>query len=100
MALCGGLFLSARGRAACRPERSGDAACNRLNWDIRLGHNAHAHPQKVFNGCVGAFVVDIPEDHANSSALFMVVELRYQDDGGPEGERPLTGVATLRLDVK
>ncbi len=78
----------------------GDAACNRLNWDIRLGHNAHAHPQKVFNGCVGAFVVDIPEDHANSSALFMVVELRYQDDGGPEGERPLTGVATLRLDVK
>lgn len=93
-----GAKITVRGRATDRED--GAAACDRLSWDIRLGHNAHAHPQKVFKGCEGSFVVDVPEDHANAAALFMVVELRYEDDGGPEGEPPLTGAATLRLDVK
>jgi cytochrome c len=87
-----------RGRANDRED--GVAACDRLSWDIRLGHNAHAHPQRVFQGCEGSFPVDIPTDHANSAALFMVVELRYEDNGGPNGERPLTGVATLKLNVE
>jgi len=93
-----GSRIEVRGRATDLED--GEAACGRLAWDIRLGHNAHAHPQRVFNGCTGAFTVDVPDDHANAAEIFMVVELRYEDDGGPNGERPLTGLSTLRLDVE
>ena len=93
-----GTRIEVRGHATDRED--GEAACARLTWDIRLGHNAHAHPQRYFQSCAGSFVVDVPDDHANAAELFMVVELRYEDDGGPDGERPLTGVATLRLDVE
>lgn len=87
-------------RGSATDLEDGAAECSRLAWDVRLGHNAHAHPQRVFNGCTGTFVVNVPDDHANAQELFMVVELRYEDDGGPNGERPLAGSATLRLDVE
>lgn len=93
-----GTNLAVRGRAVDRED--GEAACNKLFWDVRLGHNAHAHPQRIFQGCEALFRVDVPADHGTASDLFLVIELRYEDRGGPNGERPLTGLATLRLDVE
>ena len=93
-----GTNIAVRGKAVDRED--GEAPCSKLFWDVRLGHNAHAHPQRVFQGCEALFRVDVPADHGTASELFLVIELRYQDKGGPSGERPLTGLATLRLDVE
>jgi len=93
-----GSNVAVRGRAVDRED--GTAGCNRLAWDVRLGHNAHSHPQRVFNGCEALFRVEVPADHGTASDLFLVVELRYEDKGGPNGERPLTGLASIRLKVE
>jgi hypothetical protein len=93
-----GSQVAVRGRAVDRED--GEAACDRLDWDVRLGHNAHAHPQRIFKGCEALFLAEVPADHGTASELFLVIELRYEDKGGPNGERPLTGVATLKLAVE
>jgi len=93
-----GSRVDVRGRVVDRED--GEGACDRLNWDVRLGHNAHAHPQLIFDGCEAFFVAQVPADHGTAAELFLVIELSYQDKGGPNGERPLTGVATLRLNVE
>lgn len=93
-----GTQVAVRGRAVDRED--GEAACDRLDWDVRLGHNAHAHPQRIFKGCEALFLAEVPADHGTASELFLVIELRYEDKGGPNGERPLTGVDTIRLKVE
>jgi len=39
----------------------GPAACADLLWDIRLGHNSHAHPLTVLSGCEVTFRALGPE---------------------------------------
>jgi cytochrome c len=77
----------------------GVGACDRLNWQVFLGHNAHSHPQLYFTGCEAEFVARVPDDHGSAADLFLVVELTYQDLGGPGGARPLVGSASVRLNV-
>ncbi len=75
----------------------GVADCSRLSWDIRLGHNAHSHPTARRTGCSATFTAFI--DHGGDSGLFYAIELSYEDDGGAMGEPPLTGRASVRLEV-
>jgi cytochrome c len=92
-----GSLVTVRGRADDRED--GQAPCDRLNWQVFLGHNAHSHPQLFFQGCETQFVARIPADHGSAADLFLVVELTYEDNGGANGTRPLIGSAAVRLNV-
>ena len=50
--------------------------------------------------CEAEFVARVPADHGSAADLFVVVELSYQDRGGDSGTRPLTGTASIRLNVE
>jgi cytochrome c len=78
----------------------GVGACDRLNWQVFLGHNAHSHPGLFFTGCEPQFIARVPADHGAAEDLFLVLELTYQDKGGANGARPLTGTASVRLNVE
>jgi hypothetical protein len=92
-----GARVDVRGRVTDLED--GEGRCNRYEWTVSLGHNAHAHPQMIFQGCEAFFNARVPDDHGEASELFLVIELRYRDDGGPNGERPLESAALVRLDV-
>jgi hypothetical protein len=73
----------------------GRAECTALTWDIRLGHNAHAHPLFVLYGCQVSFRAT----PGHGSSLTYAVELSYTDLGGPTGEASLTSRAGIVLVV-
>lgn len=83
--------------SAIDPEE-GELPCNRLIWDVRLGHNAHAHPVAELSGCEGSFV-PILGGHEPGQNLFVSVELRATDRGGPGDDTALTGSAQVELEV-
>ena len=93
-----GSLVRVRGRVDDRED--GVGACDRLNWQVFLGHNAHSHPQVTFTGCEAEFVARIPDDHGAAANVFLVVELTYEDLGAPGGARPLMGSASVRLNVE
>jgi glucose/arabinose dehydrogenase len=74
----------------------GVAACERLVWDIRLGHNTHAHPIGIRSGCEVPLALGRGA-HDDLRGLFYAVELSYTDQGGPDGEPPSTARHGIRL---
>jgi glucose/arabinose dehydrogenase len=92
-----GAPLTLRGGAV--DAQDGVAPCDDLVWDLRLGHNAHSHPWRIRRGCVVELNADVPADHASGAGLFLAVELSHTDTGGPRGEPPLTGRASIRLEL-
>lgn len=78
--------------------QDGKARCADLVWDVRLGHNAHAHPFNVLHGCEVSFTAGLLGHE--SGTLFYAVELRYTDAGGASGEPPLTGRQGIRINVR
>jgi hypothetical protein len=97
MTVANGQRVTVRGRA--EDHEDGAGACDRLTWQVFLGHNAHSHPQLFFMGCEAEFIARVPADHGAAADLFLVVELTYEDDGGANGTPPLVGSATVRLNV-
>jgi glucose/arabinose dehydrogenase len=83
---------------AVTDEEDGEIDCQRLTWDIRLGHNAHSHPLTILNGCEVAFTAT-PSGHDDVRGVFYAVELSYTDKGAPGGLPPLTARAAIRLEV-
>ena len=77
----------------------GDIACEDLAWDVRLGHNAHAHPLFSLSGCTPEFRAFLG-GHDEQGTLFFAVELVYEDRGGPGGEPSLTGRDSIRVNVE
>jgi hypothetical protein len=73
--------------------------CSKLTWDIRLGHNAHAHPLYTLQGCDTSFRATLG-GHNDGGELFLAVELTYTDSGGPDGETSLTGRDSIRINVR
>jgi len=68
----------------------GTVPCDRWQWNILLGHNAHAHPHEELEGCTTEFLARLPDaDEAGNH--FFAIELVYRDDGGSTGEPSLTG---------
>jgi glucose/arabinose dehydrogenase len=91
-----GTFVMLRGAAT--DVEDGAVDCLDLTWDIRLGHNAHAHPFTMLSGCeVSLFAGTIGHE---SGELFYTVELRYTDGGGTSGQPPLTARAGIRIEVQ
>jgi len=83
---------------ASDPE-DGEVACEDLVWDVRLGHNAHAHPLFSLTGCTPQFRAFLG-GHGEQGTLFFSVELLYEDRGGPNGEPSLTGRDSIRINVE
>jgi hypothetical protein len=77
----------------------GPIACDKLLWDVRLGHNAHSHPHVARAGCTVEFLLIVPANHNNAPGVFLFVELRTTDDGAPGGVPPLTSRTSIRLNV-
>jgi glucose/arabinose dehydrogenase len=86
-------------RGSVFDDEDGVPPCEDLTWDIRLGHNAHSHPQRLADGCTVTLPASVPADHGGGGGLFLAVELRYTDRGGPGGTPPLTGRAGIRINV-
>lgn len=83
---------------AIDPEE-GEMPCDRLVWDVRLGHNAHAHPVAELRGCAGTFVPFLG-GHRPGQSLFVAIELRATDRGGPGDDTALTGSTIRELEVR
>jgi hypothetical protein len=94
-----GTTITLRGSAT--DAEDGTAPCGDLVWDIRQGHNAHSHPLREARGCEVAMPL-APSliGHGNGTGFFLAIELRYTDEGGPDGQPPLTGRASIRLEVR
>lgn len=84
--------------SASDPE-DGPGACNKLQWDIRLGHNAHSHPLHVRTGCNVSFPALLTGDHAAGQGTFYIVTLEYTDAGGASGEPALISRTSIRVEV-
>lgn len=76
----------------------GSIPCANLVWDVRLGHNAHSHPQTTARGCSVTFNATLP-GHGDGRGLFWAVELSYTDMGGPGGEPALVARDSIRVEV-
>lgn len=77
----------------------GEAACEDLEWNIGLIHNAHSHPLWTLHGCTTQFIAE-PEDHdPEQELLSFSIELVYTDNGGPRGESPLTARQGLQFEL-
>ncbi len=86
-------------RASASDVEEGTVDCAAIEWDIRLGHNTHSHPEQVLQGCEATLTVGSPSDHdLGIGDIFLVVEARYTDHGGAGGAPPLTGRTGIRLD--
>jgi cytochrome c len=78
---------------------AGEIDCSRVEVQLSLGHNTHAHPVEVVNGCEGTFSAPADNGHPVSEELFWVAEASYTDDGG-SGVGALTGRDLHRLQPK
>jgi cytochrome c len=67
----------------------GQVDCSNVELSTSLGHDAHAHPMDVLDGCEGSFQTLRDEGHGIESNIFWVIEASYTDDGGAVGS-PLT----------
>lgn len=94
--LVGGVRTNLVG-SAVDPEE-GPVPCEELVWDVRLGHNAHAHPIAEVNGCEGGFV-PLVGGHTGQR-LFVAIELRATDRDGPGDDTALTGTAIQTHDIE
>jgi glucose/arabinose dehydrogenase len=83
---------------AVEDDEDGEIDCNELLWDVRLGHNSHSHPEALLRGCSVPLRPALAS-HGTVSGVFYFIDLRYTDHGGPGVAPPLTGRATLRLEV-
>jgi glucose/arabinose dehydrogenase/type 1 glutamine amidotransferase len=81
------------------PEGTGDAACNRVHYQLSIGHASHAHPRRDGRGCrIG---VPMPPDagHGATENIFGVLEVSYTD-AGANGVPAATGSTRVLLNPK
>lgn len=63
----------------------GEIDCSQVELSTSLGHDSHAHPMDVLEGCEGSFQTLRDEGHGIESNIFWVIEASYTDDGGEVG---------------
>ncbi|MDH6181903.1 cytochrome c [Microbacteriaceae bacterium SG_E_30_P1] len=68
----------------------GEFICENVTVHPALGHDSHAHPMEVLEGCEGFIQTTRDDGHGLDANIFWVIEGRYTDDGGDAGI-PLTG---------
>lgn len=77
----------------------GEFDCGNVTVHPALGHDAHAHPMEIIEGCEGVIQTSRDDGHGADANIFWVVEARYTDDGG-EANVPLTGYGVAVLQPK
>ena len=85
--------------AVTDPE-DGEIDCDRVQLQVLLGHDEHAHPLEQHTGCTGTVQTSLASGHGAEANVFAVFEATYTDDGGVGGAAPLTGRAIEQLQPK
>ncbi|MFY1634308.1 ThuA domain-containing protein [Solwaraspora sp. WMMB335] len=78
----------------------GDIDCDRVELQVLLGHDEHAHPLEQHTGCSGTVQTQLAAGHGAEANVFGVFEATYTDDGGVGGAAALTGRAIELLQPK
>ncbi|MDG4773054.1 ThuA domain-containing protein [Solwaraspora sp. WMMD792] len=78
----------------------GEIDCDRVELQVLLGHDEHAHPLEQHTGCSGTVQTQLAAGHGAEANVFGVFEATYTDDGGVGGAAPLTGRAIELLQPK
>ncbi|WP_194821773.1 ThuA domain-containing protein [Micromonospora sp. S-DT3-3-22] len=78
----------------------GTVDCDRVQLQVLLGHDEHAHPLEQHTGCTGTVQTSLASGHGAEANVFAVFEATYTDDGGTGGAGPLTGRAIEILQPK
>lgn len=78
----------------------GEIDCARVNLQVLLGHDEHAHPLEQHTGCSGVVQTQLADGHGAEADVFTVFEATYTDNGGVGGAGPLTGRAIELLQPK
>ncbi|MGC4852757.1 ThuA domain-containing protein [Micromonospora sp. DT4] len=69
----------------------GQIDCSRVNLQVLLGHDEHAHPLEQHTGCTGTVQTSLASGHGAEANVFAVFEATYTDKGGAGGSGALTG---------
>ncbi|WP_433529929.1 ThuA domain-containing protein [Micromonospora sp. CA-263727] len=78
----------------------GEIDCDRVQLQVLLGHDEHAHPLEQHTGCTGVVQTQLAAGHGAEANVFTVLEATYTDGGGAGGAEPLTGRALEILQPK
>ncbi|WP_229688566.1 ThuA domain-containing protein [Micromonospora yangpuensis] len=78
----------------------GTIDCSRVNLQVLLGHDEHAHPLEQRTGCTGTVQTQLADGHGAEANVFTVLEATYTDRGGSNGAEPQTGRALEILQPK
>ncbi|MGI5523927.1 ThuA domain-containing protein [Micromonospora sp. CA-259024] len=78
----------------------GQIDCAKVNLQVLLGHDEHAHPLEQHTGCTGTVQTSLASGHGAEANVFAVFEATYTDGGGTGGAGPLTGRAIEVLQPK
>ncbi|TYC03947.1 DUF1349 domain-containing protein [Micromonospora sp. WP24] len=78
----------------------GEIDCDRVQLQVLLGHDEHAHPLEQHTGCTGLVQTSLASGHGAEANVFAVFEATYTDLGGGSGAGPLTGRAIEQLQPK
>ncbi|MFY1704384.1 ThuA domain-containing protein [Micromonospora sp. WMMA1923] len=78
----------------------GEIDCAKVNLQVLLGHDEHAHPLDQLTGCTGTVQTQLADGHGAEANVFTVLEATYTDAGGTGGSAPLTGRALEILQPK
>ncbi|MEH1167932.1 ThuA domain-containing protein [Micromonospora sp. CPCC 205539] len=78
----------------------GQIDCGRVQLQVLLGHDEHAHPLEQHTGCTGTVQTSLASGHGAEANVFAVFEATYTDQGGTGGAGPLTGRAIEQLQPK
>ncbi|MGC4767724.1 ThuA domain-containing protein [Micromonospora sp. DT44] len=69
----------------------GQIDCTKVNLQVLLGHDEHAHPLEQHTGCTGTVQTSLASGHGAEANVFAVFEATYTDKGGAGGSGALTG---------
>ncbi|MCO8271636.1 ThuA domain-containing protein [Actinoplanes sp. TRM 88003] len=78
----------------------GTIDCDRVELQVLLGHDEHAHPLEQHTGCTGTVQTALAAGHGAEANVFAVFEATYTDNGGANGVKALTGRAIEQLQPK
>ncbi|WP_432955651.1 ThuA domain-containing protein [Micromonospora haikouensis] len=78
----------------------GTIDCDRVQLQVLLGHDEHAHPLEQHTGCTGTVQTSLASGHGAEANVFGVFEATYTDKGGAGGAGELTGRAIEQLQPK
>ena len=81
------------------PESTGPVDCNRVRYELAIGHATHAHPTRTGIGCRIGVPMPLEAGHGETENIFGVLTVSYTD-AGANGVPAATGSAQVVLNPK